>query len=207
MKTFKEGHEKIQEICDALRRETLEPAKAEADAIIQAAHERARAIIEEAEIQAQHQLDHVRKKIEQEQRVFQTSLAQASRQSLEALRQEIENSLFNEELTAFIVKETAKPDVVAKLISAIVKEIEKNGIHSGISAVIPKAISTDEVNQLLAQGVAHKLQEKGVVLGNIKGGALVKLHDKQLTIDITDHAIKELLAAYLRKDFRKLIFS
>ena len=207
MKPLKDGQDKIQEICNLLRRDTLDPAKMEAQEIIQSAQLRAKAIVEEAEMEAQRQLEGVRQAIEQERRVFHTSLEQAAVQGLEALRQEVEKSLFNKELFRVVEAEAVKPDLVAKLINAIVKAIEAEGLSSDISAAIPRSVSAHEVNRLLVDGVLKKLKEGGVSVGNFAGGAKVQLHDKKMTIDITDEALRELLTTYIRKDFRKLIFA
>lgn len=207
MKTLKEGHEKIQEICDQLRIETLEPAKQEAEKIISDARLRAHEIIEDAEKQAQKHFEAARKSIDQERNVFRTSLEQASVQSLETLRQEIEKNLFNEELSRIILQETTKPDVIASLIGAVVHAIEKDGIATDISAVIPKAVPAESVNRLILDGIVKKLKEGGVIVGDFAGGAKVQLHDKKMTIDISNDALRELLTNYVRKDFRKLIFA
>lgn len=204
---MKHGQDKIQEICNMLRRDTLDPAKIEAQEIIESANERAKGIIEEAEKEAQRQLESVRQTIEQERRVFLTSLEQAAVQGLEALRQQVEKSLFNKELCRMVEAEAAKPDLVAKLINAIVKAIDAGGLSSDISAVIPRTVSADEVNRLLVDGVLKKLRDGGVSVGNFAGGAMVQLRDKKMTIDITDEALRELLTSYIRKDFRKLIFA
>lgn len=207
MKSLKEGQEKIQEICHILRKETLEPAQLEASEIIQAAKERAKEIVEEAEMHAQKHLESVRRVIDQERNVFHASLEQAASQSLEALRQEVEKSLFNKEISKLVAMEAVKPDVIAKLISAIVKAIEKEGISSDISAIIPQTVSAEEVNRLLMDGILKKLKDESVKVGGFAGGAKVQMHDKKLTVDITDEALKELLTSYVRKDFRKIIFA
>lgn len=207
MKSLKEGQEKIQEICNILRQETIEPAKVEAQEVINSAHERAKEIIEEAEAKAQKHLESVRQKIDQERNVFHASLEQAAVQSLEALRQEVEKSLFNKELKRVIDAETTKPGVIADLIKAIIKSIESKGVSSNISAIIPESVSSEEVNRLLAEGILKMLKDKSVVIGHFSGGAKVQLHDERMTIDITDEALRELLTSYVRKDFRKLIFA
>ena len=55
--------------------------------------------------------------------------------------------------------------------------------------------------------VVQALKERSVVLSDLAGGIQLKLHDKKMTIDLSDEALKELLATYIaRKDFRKLLF-
>ena len=51
------GKDKVKKICDVLRKETLEPAKLEADEMIESAKERAREIIAlaEQEVERMHE--------------------------------------------------------------------------------------------------------------------------------------------------------
>jgi V/A-type H+-transporting ATPase subunit E len=45
-----------------------------------------------------------------------------------------------------------------------------------------------------------------VLVSSIGGGIEVKLLDQNMTIDLSDTAFKELVAGYIRKDFRDLVF-
>ncbi len=60
---------------------------------------------------------------------------------------------------------------------------------------------------LLAHEILEKLKEKSVLIGSFTGGIEVKLHRENITLDMSDDALKELMANYIRKDFRELIFS
>ncbi len=205
-KTLEKGEEKIQKICDALRKETLEPAKQEAEELINEAKLRAEQIIAEARQESEKILAHARENVEQERNVFHSSLEQASRQSVEELRQEIEHRLFNDELEQLVSKQTKDPKVIGKLVDAIVKAIEKEGLKTDISVVIPNTVKPDEVNAVLGEGVLKKLKDGGVKIGGFSGGAQVKLLEKKMTIDITEQSLIDLLSKYLRKDFRQLLF-
>lgn len=205
-KTLEKGDDKIQKICDALRKETLEPAKQEAEELINDAKSRGEQIIAEARQEAEKILAHARVNIEQERNVFHSSLEQASRQSIEELKQVIEKRLFNDELHHQVSKQTQDPDVIGKLIDAIVTAIDKEGLKTDISAVIPETVKPEEVNAVLADGVLKKLKDGGVKIGGFAGGAQVKLIDSKMTIDITEQSLIDMLAKYLRKDFRQLIF-
>jgi V/A-type H+-transporting ATPase subunit E len=88
----------------------------------------------------------------------------------------------------------------------MIQAIEKDGISTDFSALIPKVASVQELNALLGKSVLERLKEGSVVVGDFAGGAKLKLHDKKMTIDISDSALKELFSRYLRKDFRKLLF-
>ncbi len=206
MRSLEKGQDKIQKICDKLRRETLEPAKEDAQEILADARKKAENIKVEAEHHAEHLIKQARGQIEQERNVFYSSLQQAAKQTVEGLRQEIEHKLFNEELQSLLEKHLADPKVVAELINGIVKAIEKEGLATDLTAVIPRLVSAEEINLLLLEGIRKRLQGKPLEVGSFAGGAQVKLHGKKMTLDLSDQAIKEMLANYMRKDFRKLIF-
>lgn len=205
MKTLELGSNRIQKICDVIKEESLEPARKESESILNEAKQRAHEIVEEAKAQKEHLLAEARREIEQERNVFNSSLEQASKQSLESLRQAI-GRLFNEELNSYLKEGASDQKLVARIIEAIINAIEKEGIGANLSALIPQTVSTKEVNTILGERLLARLKEKSVIIGGFSGGAQVKIHDKQMTIDITDAALQELLAGYVRKDFRKFFF-
>ena len=101
----------------------------------------------------------------------------------------------------------ADPQLIANLISSLVKAVEQEGLSTDISALIPKGVSPQQVNQLLGQEILKKIKDNSVSIGGFAGGAQVKLIDKRLTLDISDQTLVEYLRNYVRKDFRKLIFA
>ena len=207
MKSVDTGKDKVKKICEVLKKETLDPAKKEADRIIAKARVDGEKIIEDAKREAQKLQEEAKKRIEEERNVFQASINLACKKSLDTLKQEIEKKLFNEELEHFISKQMNHPDIVAELISAIVKGIEKEGIDVNLKALISSTVSPQAVNQALAKGIVDRLKEKSVEIGDITGGAQVKIVDQNLTVDMTDEALKTLLANFVREDFRSVIFA
>lgn len=206
MKSLDKGEDKIQEICDQLRKETLEPAKLKAEEIVANAKLKAAEIVREGEEQVERMYATARADIEQQRNVFQSSLNQSAKQSLEALKQAVE-ALLSDQFEAIVISEGAKPQAVAQFITAIVHAIEKEGIDADLEAWIPKNVSPKEVAAFLGGQLLEKLKGKALSIGNFAGGAQVKLVGKNMTIDITDAALKELMASYVRKDFRKMIFA
>lgn len=204
--TLETGEEKIQKICNVLRRETLEPAQEDAKKIIKDAQHRAEQIILEAKKQAEEIIAAGYQTIEQERNVFQSSLLQASKQSIEALKQSIEKDLFNPELHEQLSRQTTDPKIIANLIAAIVQALDKQGLAADLSAIIPASVSPKAVNQLLAEDILNKLKDKSVILGDFSGGAKVRVDNKKMTLDISEKEIEELVRRYVRKDFRKLMF-
>ncbi|MGC1878776.1 MAG: V-type ATP synthase subunit E [Rhabdochlamydiaceae bacterium] len=206
MKGTEPGQDKVKKICDILRRETLEPAEIEAEQIVSSAREHAEQIIEAAHSEIERLHEEARQEIERQKNVFQSSLSQACKQAMEMLKQNIEEKLFNRELSRLMTQHTQNPKVLAELVTAVIKGIEKEGTEAALSVYIPAAVPARTVNMLLAHEILEKLKEKSVLVGPLTGGIEVKLHKENITVDISDAALKELVANYIRKDFRELIF-
>jgi V/A-type H+-transporting ATPase subunit E len=206
MKGLDTGKDKVKKICDILRKETLEPAKHEADDLIHRAEKEAERIVRDANHAADKLIAEARDKMERERTVFQASLNQACRQTIESLKQEIEEKLFNKELSRIFTKQMQDVKTVAHLVTAVVHAIEKEGMKGDLSVIIPAAVSAQEVNEMLALEIREKLREKSVLVGPISGGIEVKLHRDHITVDLTDTALVELVSRYIRKDFRSMLF-
>lgn len=206
MATLEDSKSKIQQICDVLKKETLDPAKVEAQRLVDEAQTKAQEIIANGGKEAARLIEEAKEDIEKRKSIFESSLGQACKQSLESLRQEIEENLFNQQLDQMVQHGSSDPAAIAKIIDALVNHVQQKGLSEDFSAVIPKVVSKEAVNALLVDGVLSALREKSVRVGTFSGGAKLQLHDAKMTIDISDEALKELVASYVRKDFRKVLF-
>lgn len=206
MKGFESGKDKVKKICDLLKRETIEPAQKEAEEIVDVARLRAEELVAEAgrKIEEMHRVAHL--EIAQRKAIFEASLAQAGRQTLESLRGKIEHQFFNQALSQLMTKTLQDSKIVARLIEAVISAIEKEGLEADLSAAISSATPIQEVNELLGRKILDRLKEKSVLLSTIGGGAQVKIVDKNLTIDLSEESLQELVASYIRKDFREFVF-
>lgn len=207
MKGLETGKDKIQKICDSLRKETLEPAKQEAREIIENAHLQAAEILKEAQKKATALNLKTDQEIQEKQRVFQASLNLACRQSIEQLKKKITEELFDPQLSEVIHKEMAAPHFVADLLKAFMRSMEEKGIEEDFIALVPKEISPRSINALLTAKVLERLQNQTVTLGDFSGGIQIRLKGQKITIDISDAVIRELVAQYIRRDLRDLIFN
>lgn len=206
MKFVDTGKDKVQQICDVLKKETLEPAREEAQKIIEDAKGSAQRIIQEAKEQADRMHSNMKSEMEKEKNVFDASMNLACKQAISSLKQEIEQKLFNEQLASLLQKETSSPKLIAEIISALCKGIEKEGVDVDLLAIIPSTASAKDVAALIAGEVMKKIGEKGLSLGDFAGGAQVKIKDKNLIIDMSDKALRAFLAEYIREDLRELVF-
>lgn len=206
MKTLEKGQDKIKRICEILKNETLEPAKQEAEEIIKAAEARAEQMIVEAKQQAKKIIEDSRRAIEQERTIFHSSLAQSTKQCLESLKQLIEQEFFNDKIYQFVAQGSSTPQVVAKLIDAIVIGLKKEGVSKDLAAIIPQTCSPEEIVRNLTSDVIKQLEGQPISIGSFAGGAQIKILDKKLKLVITDVELAEFLKQYVRKDFRKYFF-
>lgn len=207
MKSLEKGQDKVQKICDLLRKQTIEPALIEAEAILEEAKLKSEEIKKEAEKYREHIIQQAKLQIEQQQNVFQSSLQQAAKQTIEFLKQEVEHRFFNEELQVLFAKPLNDPRIISELIQAVVRALEKEGINADLSVAVSRAVSVDDVSALLAESVRQKLRKTPIEIKDIHGGAQISLVGKKMTLDLSEEALRELVARYVRKDFRKLIFS
>ena len=187
MKGLETGKDKIQRICDTLKKETLEPAK------------------QEAQKKAEGEMLAAEKEIEEKKKIFQASLQLACRQGIEQLKQKIEEELFDKQLHDLVLKEMADPKIIAGLIHSFMRAMEEKGVEEEFTVAIPKSVSPRSINALLASKILERLQAEAV--GDFGGGVQIRLKGRQITIDMSDAAVRELIAQYIRRDFRDLIFN
>ena len=207
MKSVDTGQDKVKKICEVLKKETIEPAKKEADSIIHHARNEAKGIIEKANLEAKRIHAEAKMKIDEEKNVFQASINLAAKKCLAALKQEIEERLFNKELDVLIKNGLKDTHIIAALISAMVKGIEKNGMNANLEAIISEVATPREINQELTSEIIKLLEKESVQIGDIEGGVLIKIKEKNMTIDMSAETLKNLIAKYIREDFRSVIFS
>ncbi len=206
MKGLETGKDKVKKICDELRKQTLEPAQAEAARVIEGARAEALQIVEDAKRLAENMHAAARMEIQKEKEMFHASLKHACAQAVETLKGWIEDKFFFSGLRSLISGDMRKPDVIARLITAVVDAIDKEGMDAKVSAYIPAVVSPREVNALLVNHILDRLQEKSVLLADIGGGVRIELHKENMMIDISDGALQEIVSGYVRKDFRDLVF-
>ena len=171
------------------------------------AHIQASGIVEEAKTRAVLLIEAAEKEMEERKRVFHASLNLACRQGIEALKQKIERDLFSSELSSLVRKEMSDPKLIANLINSLVKTMEEEGIEEDFIASIPKTISPRMINELLPKKVLERLEHQTVVGSDIAGGVRIQFKEREITIDISDLAVRELIAQYIRKDLRDLLFN
>lgn len=200
------SQEAMQEICEELRQKTLEPAQEEARQIRKRAEEEAAGIVAEAEEKAAQILREAESQIDQKKAIFDSSLSQAAKQSIESVKQTLLHHLFSDEIEKTLKKEMADPELIQKILHALIHAVEKEGISTDLLGVIPKTAEKEKILALLGKKMLDRLKEGRLLLGDFAGGAEVVAEKRRLRLIMDDQSIKELFIQYLHKDFRKWIF-
>lgn len=200
------AQDKLKQICDALREETLKPAEEEAGSIVHNAREQAKRIFEEAKEEAQRIIRSAEETADQTLKKGEAALVQAGKRSLENLKQAVETKIFRESLGEWLDHVATDPEVSAKLVQALVQVVDTQGISGNLSAYIGKHVSARAVNEALGKEITSKLKEKGVSVGNFSGGAELKVEERNWVLDMSSEVLLDLLTRFLQKDFREMIF-
>ena len=200
------AQDKLKQICDALREETLKPAEEEAGSIVHNAREQAKRIVEEAKEEAQRIIRSAEETADQTLKKGEAALVQAGKRSLENLKQAVETKIFRGSLGEWLDHVATDPEVSAKLVQALVQVVDTQGISGNLSAYIGKHVSARAVNEALGKEITSKLKEKGVSVGNFSGGAELKVEERNWVLDMSSEVLLDLLTRFLQKDFREMIF-
>lgn len=200
------GEERLAAICQMIRNETLTPAKEEAEEIKHAAERDAARIRAEAKHQAERMLHDARTLIKEEREAFDASIEQASKQAVSLIKEKVEKSLFNPALDEFLATEFHDEKKTTALLDLILQQLQREGIEGDLAVWLGKKLSKDEVVRALSQESIKKLEAGELSIGNHDLGIIVKIIDRHLALEISPQGLKELLAAFLRPDFRAFLF-
>jgi V/A-type H+-transporting ATPase subunit E len=200
------GKDKVKQICDVIKEETLKPARSEANQMIENARKQAKNILDEAKVKAAEILEETNQQKEADKNVFKASLHLACKKTIASLKQEIEHRLFKEQIFTSLGEHIRDPKIIAKLIDAVAEGLKKEGIDVDMHAYISSKLSAEEVAKFLAADTVKRLKDGDVILSDIQGGARIKLEGKYITLDISEESLKEMVAEFAREDFRELIF-
>lgn len=197
---------KIQSLCEALRQEALLPAQQQAAQLLDRARQEAEDLVQSARQEAERTRQISQQQMRQERALFDTSLRQAAAQSLRALRAEIEEKLFKDQLAISLQESLNDPVTVTRIIQVLVEAIARDGLGADLTVEISQQIDLAALNALLGQGILKALRGGTCLKSTLKGGARIRVHDRALTFDLSDQFVSELLQSHLRSEFAKLVF-
>lgn len=207
MDTLEKGKNKLGQICDILRKETLEPAQNEAQRIIDDAKQEAQKIIEKAHVDGKTLIDEAHEKITQEKKLFESSMDLGVKQAFNQLKELIKAKLFNDELLNLSEKVIADKDLISKLVATIISAVDKEGLDAHFTVFLSKSMSQEEVSRYLAEKVVARVKNGEISIETTPAnGAKVVLKDQKMSVDISEQSLKELMGSFLKESFKDVLF-
>lgn len=197
---------KLQELTDKLYNEGLSKGKAEGEAILAQAQEKASAMLAEARKEAEEIVAKARKDAEELQSKVSNDIRMASEQSVQATRKDIENLLVSAAISEGVSKAMTSEDFLKDVITAVARNFSSED-SSDLSLVLPDSLKEglepflkNELAKTIGRGVDASFSKK------IGGGFRIAPKDGTYFISMTDETMKELIGEYLRPAAKKILF-
>ena len=186
----------LQELIDQIKKDGVEAAESQAEAILDAAKAEAEKIVSEAQAQADKILLDAKKENEKTVKSGEDALRQAGRKLLISFRESVNNevkAIINENVSAVYSSES-----FAEL---IVKAVESWTSKPGTEEVTVILNSDDlkKLEETLVSGIKEKMQ-KGITLkanDNFDGGFRIAVNDGGAYYDYSAEAVTDMLSNYL----------
>lgn len=207
MQSETQGSNLLNQICGAIRQQTLEPAYKEAEGIIKQANEQAEAIIHKAKLEAEKMHLQATEKINTHKQSIEAALSIAARDMINDLHQQISLHLFKPALSEMVSQLNKMDAPLANILNAISNCFSPNGgfklelfYSSGLNKEQLSAHLIDRATELLKTG---KIDPK------IKQGLIIKVqHDKhQFSIDLTEQSLFQLIDRFLSDEIKSICFN
>lgn len=197
---------KLQELTDKLYKEGLSKGKAEGEAILAQAEEKAAMMIEDARKQAQTIIQEAQKQAEDFKNKMEGDVRMASMQSIQATKKDIENLMVSFLTDKEVDGALNDVSFVKDIIKAVAEKFNSEDAVD-LQAVLPESIKEEmvpfienELSRNIKGGLTASFSKK------IAGGFKIGPKDGSYFVSLTDETFKELIGEYLRPATRKILF-
>ncbi|MBQ0043524.1 MAG: hypothetical protein KBT05_00700 [Bacteroidales bacterium] len=197
---------KLQELTDKLYNEGLSKGKLEGEELVAKAKAQAEAIVADAKSQAEAIVAQARKEAEDIKSKVASDVRMASRESVAATKQDIENLIISKITADSTKKALSESDFVKSIIKAVAEKFSAEE-SADIALVLPESLKSElepfiqgELASILKGEVAASFSKK------IAGGFTIGPKDGSYFISLTDETLQELIGAYLRPATKKILF-
>lgn len=197
---------KLQELTDKLYKEGLSKGKAEGEAILAQAEEKAARMIEDARKQAQTIIQEAQKQAEDFKSKMEGDVRMASMQTIQATKKDIENLMVSFLTDKEVDGALNDVSFVKDIIKAVAEKFNSEDAVD-LQAVLPESIKEEmvpfienELSRNIKGGLTASFSKK------IAGGFKIGPKDGSYFVSLTDETFKELIGEYLRPATRKILF-
>lgn len=207
----------VQELIDQIREKGVNAGKDEGTRIVEDAEQRAEWILK----QAKEEAEAIRKEAEQHASFVKDAGKDALGLAFRDIKLKLKDELsiqFSEQLRKVVAQELQDPDTLKSLlISAVSKtNIPDEGVRIMLPANVKGVNELREDPKLLEQGplvelvsdTAKKMLSKGVDIKldkNINSGLTFLLKDGEVSVEMTDSSLSEMLLQHLQPRFRAIL--
>ena len=194
----------LQDLIDQIKKDGVEAAETEAEAIVKAAKENAKQIIADAQAQADKILAGAKVETERMTKSSEDAIRQAGRNLLISFRESVTrelNAIIGENVTAVY-----SSDALAGLIISIVESWANKPDAEDIAVIL----NTQDLNKLeetLLAALKEKML-KGITLkanDNFDGGFRIAVNDGSAYYDYSAEAVVDMLSNYLSPKVTELL--
>lgn len=197
---------KIQQLTEAIYNEGVEKARAEAEAILKGANDKAALIEKDAQKEAERLLNEAREKSQELKRHVDSEIKMTLNQAVSAMKQEI-TSLISMKVIQPSVKELfSDKEYLQNLILTVVKGwLEKENFN--LNVILPEA-EKEKMTKFFSNNLAAEMN-KGLEIGfnqQVKSGFKIGPADGSYLISFTDEDFINFLKSYLRPKTSQILF-
>jgi V/A-type H+-transporting ATPase subunit E len=194
----------LQELIDQIKKDGVEAAEEKAKAIIEQAKKEADEIIADAKAEADKLLQKAKNENEKERKSAEEAIKQAGRNLLISFRESVAREL--EAVLGESVATVYSSEKLSNLIINVVENWAKNTDADGIEVILNTS-DLKALEETLLSALKSKIQ-KGVTLkanDNFDGGFRIALSDGGAYYDFSADAVVEMLSGYLSPKITKLL--
>jgi V/A-type H+-transporting ATPase subunit E len=200
--------DKLQKLTQKLYEEGLSKGRSDADDLVAKAKAEAAAIVNEAKVKAEAIVAEARRAAGEMQKNTETEVALASRQTIAALKEQIQHLVTAKELTPRVKDAVDDKAFLQNMILLTVKNWEGNGqTRTGLEVMLPQNAKEELLGGLRA--MLENALDDGVVVTTgerVKSGFRVAPKDGGYYISFTDEDFDALFQEYLRPKVAELLF-
>ena len=197
---------KLQKLTEKLYNEGLSKVKQEADKVLEQAHSEAKECVDKATLQAQQIIENARREAEELRKNTETEIALAARQSIGAIKEQIQNIITSDIINSSVTRANADSEFVKNLIMEIARNwsSEKNIALDVMLSANAKEEFIESVKSALCQELGQGIEVK---TGALKSGFRISPKDGGFYVSFTDEDFQTLIGEYLRPQIAEMIFS
>lgn len=207
MRLLETGNEKVKKICEVLKKETLEPARLQAEEILELARKEADRLIKQAHDKAHQMVKETEDRIKKQEEVFKASINIAFKQVIGKLKSEIETKLFHPALLETVKHHLSNTQMIAESIKVIIDGLSKSGLEADAKIILSKKFTSEQLAQVIAAAGLENWKNKIFSIGDFGSGLQIRMDKMHMIIDLTDESVEQMLLEFASDNLKKIIFN